>query len=63
MTAIRTDDGNSKDHWVPQFYLRRWITGPEKKLSAFWRKVAANAIRTVPQELFFRRITSIVCTA
>jgi len=38
MTAIRTDDGNSRDHWVPQFYLRRWITGPEKKLSAFWRE-------------------------
>ena len=36
MTAIRTDDGNSRDHWVLQFYLRRWITGPEKKLSAFW---------------------------
>ena len=38
MTAIRTDDGNSRDHWIPQFYLRRWITGPEKKLSAFWRE-------------------------
>src|SRR5262249_47538749 len=38
MTAIRTDDGNSRDHWVPQFYLRRWITGSEKKLSAFWRE-------------------------
>jgi len=38
MTAIRTDDGNSMDHWVPQFYLRRWITGSEKKLSAFWRE-------------------------
>jgi hypothetical protein len=36
MTALGTDDGKSGDHWVPQFYLRRWITGPEKKLSAFW---------------------------
>src|SRR5437016_5408690 len=38
MTGIRTDDGESRDHWVPQFYLRRWVTGTEKKLSAFWRE-------------------------
>jgi Protein of unknown function (DUF4238) len=38
MTGIRTDDGESRDHWVPQFYLRRWVTGRGKKLSAFWRE-------------------------
>jgi Protein of unknown function (DUF4238) len=38
MTGIRTDGGKSNDHWVPQFYLRRWITGRDKKLSAFWRE-------------------------
>ena len=38
MTGIRTDDGKSNDHWVPQFYLRRWITGRDKKLSAFRRE-------------------------
>jgi hypothetical protein len=38
MAGIRTDRGKSNDHWVPQFYLRRWITGRDKKLSAFWRE-------------------------
>lgn len=38
MTGIRTDRGKSNDHWVPQFYLRRWVTGRDKKLSAFWRE-------------------------